>query len=93
MIGGEAKTGVKVRVEGEKIYGFEEFNNFEYLDATSTNDNIEEAEINARLVKESKCVGAIPIFFQLNKLYRSVIMRIYKTMIRPTVLRRCEAWI
>jgi hypothetical protein len=63
---------------------------FRYLGMTVTNQNLIQEEIKRRLNSGNACYHSVqnPLPFRL--LLKSVKVRVYKTIILPVVLYRCE---
>lgn len=91
QVGGYPVNRLTIRIENEE-YNFEEVQNFSYLGVSLSSTNDEEEEIATRIAKGSRCVGAVYHILKSNKVSRSAKLRIYKTVIRPTVLYGCELW-
>ena len=85
-------TALNVNSNKGDAYKFEEVERFTYLRVILTNNNDEGSEIETRIAKGSKSVGALYGVFKSKKVSWSTKMRIYKTVIRPTVLYGCEMW-
>lgn len=90
---GREKEYVELKAEGGGKYKIEKVKEFEYLGAIMTNKNEEEVEINRRVMKGSKAVGTLSKLWKSKDLSRAAKVRIYRTVIRPTVLYGCETWV
>ena len=72
---------------------FEEVDQFVYLGALTTNKCEEVREIDARLSKANRIAGIMNYLPREKQLSRTAKFRLFKTVIRPTALYRCEKWI
>lgn len=77
----------------ERIYRFARVKEFEYLGVLLTSSNDEEKEIQRRITKGSRAMGALNRLLRSKELSRTARIRIYETIIRPTVLYGCDTWI
>lgn len=84
---------MKITGEDGNLYNFEEVERFIYLGVTLTNSGEENSEISTRLLKSSRCVGSLYKLLKCKSVSRSAKVRIYETVIRPTVLYGCELWV
>lgn len=80
-------------VTDNKTYRIEKVNQFEYLGVTVTNKNEEDKEIEKRIIKGSKAMGTMKRMLKSKEVSRAAKVRIYRTVIRPTVVYGCEAWV
>lgn len=85
-------TGFKVYTH-DKEYGFERVQSFNYLGVIITEKSEEKDEIQNRLAKGSKSAGALSRLLKSKQLTRQAKIKLYETVIRPTVLYGCETWI
>lgn len=76
-----------------KKYSFGNVSNFNYLGVNISDNGEEDEEIKSRLSKGSKCAGSLYNIMKNKKISRSAKIRLYKTVIRPTVLYGSELWI
>ncbi|KAJ4429697.1 hypothetical protein ANN_21898 [Periplaneta americana] len=71
---------------------FEEVEKFKYLGATVTNINDTREEIKHRINMGNACYYSIEKLLSCSLLSKNLKVRIYKTVILPVVLYRCETW-
>ena len=76
-----------------KVYNFEKVMSFEYLGVTVTHNNDEDKEIEKRLSRGSRAVGSLRRLLKSKEVSRAAKIRMYRTIIRPTVVYGCETWI
>ena len=65
---------------------------FKYLGSLLTNQNSIQGEIKCRLQSGNSCYFSVQTFLFSQRLSKNLKMRIYKTIILPVVLYRCETW-
>jgi hypothetical protein len=65
---------------------------FKYLGSTLTEQNCINEEIRSRLNLGNACYHAVQNLLSSRLLSRNVKIKIYKTIILPVVLYRCETW-
>lgn len=73
-------------------YTIEKVEQIEYLGVTLTNRGDEEKEIEKRLAKGSRAAGMFASILNAKNITRAVKLRVYQTIIRPTVTYACETW-
>lgn len=73
-------------------YNFESVNSFTYLGALIHNKNDMHLTINDRIQAAQKCFYAYNKLFKSRLLNRSIKLRMYKTLIQPTLTYSCETW-
>jgi hypothetical protein len=91
---GNQVTNDKFRVETQKaIIEFEYVEEFIYLGTLLNSDCSEEKEINHRIMKANKSAGAINHLVRSKHLSRKSKLRLYNTILKPTILYSCETWV
>lgn len=81
-----------IRTENGREYKFERVDSFTYLGVTIAEDNNNSKEIQARILKGNKTIGAVSVLLNSKNLTKNAKKRIYKTVIRPTVTYASETW-
>ncbi|KAJ4433926.1 hypothetical protein ANN_16241 [Periplaneta americana] len=71
---------------------FEEVEKFKYLGATVTNINDTREEIKHKINMGNACYYSVEKLLSSSLLSKNLKVRIYKTVILPVVLYRCETW-
>src|SRR5215469_11483689 len=73
-------------------YKFEHVKEVSYLDSQLNQTNSTNCEIQARIISGNRCYYSCGAQMKSRALNRSLKIKIYKTLIRPVVTYRCEAW-
>jgi hypothetical protein len=71
---------------------FEKLEHYKYLGTTITNQNFIREEIKSKLKSGNAGYYSEPILLSSSLLSKNVNIKIYRTIIFPVVLRRCETW-
>lgn len=79
------QNGTKIEFKGEE--------SFMYLGVLINNKCQEEDEINLRIAKSNNCAGGLSRILKSKEVSRHTKIRVYKTIIRPTLTYSCETWI
>ena len=91
--GSRNKNNLQIdRQEGIKVE-FEEVEMFMYLGVLITNKCQEDKEIELRIAKSNNCAGGLRKIMKSKEISRQTKLRIYKTIVRPTLTYACETWI
>lgn len=77
----------------DKNYSFQKVKNFEYLGVTMTHISDEDMEIDKRTMKASRALGALENMIKSKLISRKTKIRLYKTIIQPTLLYGSETWV
>jgi hypothetical protein len=85
------KAGQKHSIKKTKR-SFEGVAKFKYLGTTLTDQNCIHGEIKSRLNSGNACYRLVQSLLSSRLLCRNVKVKIYKTIILPVVLYRCETW-
>lgn len=88
----ENENGIQIQ-SNEKAYAFERVRQFDYLGVTIEDKSEEESEINKRLQSGSRAMSSLKGVMLSKMVSRRVKVRVYKTVIRPTVLYGAETWV
>jgi hypothetical protein len=65
---------------------------FRYLGTTVTNKNLIQEEVKRRLNSGNACCLSVQNLLSSGLLTKNIKMRIYKTIVLPVALYRCETW-
>jgi hypothetical protein len=79
-----------VAISGHKC--FQNVAQFKYFGMTITNQNMIQEEIERRLNSDNACYHFVQNLLSSHLLCKNVKIRVYKTIILPMVLYRCEVW-
>jgi len=71
---------------------FEKVENFEYLGTTLRYQNSIQEEIKSRLKSGNACYHSVQNLVSSSLLPKNLKINIYRTVILPVVLYRCETW-
>ena len=72
---------------------YKESNEFKYLGSLVTYDNDCSKDIKARMAAGNRCFFALAKAMKTRYLSKQTKLQIYNTVIKPTVMYGCEAWI
>lgn len=89
----ELATEVKFYLEGSRKLKCQKVKSFVYLGALITENSDEKEEIKARLIKGQRSQASLRQLLKSKELSRTAKVRIYRTIIRPTVTYAAETWI
>jgi len=84
-----AGLGHSVKIDNSSIERLEEF---KYLGTTLTNQNSIQEEIKSRLKLGNVCYYSAQNLLSSRLLSKNLKIKIYRTIILPVVLYRCETW-
>jgi Reverse transcriptase (RNA-dependent DNA polymerase) len=84
---------LKVTTETGSEYAIERVSAFCYLGVTITDNDNETTEWKERVTKGNRSTGALQRIMSTKTVSRKAKLRIYETVIRPTVLYGSELWI
>jgi hypothetical protein len=73
-------------------YVFEKAQSFKYLGVTITGNNDWSAEITSRLLKAERAFFALIKYFKSKLFSRGTKVRLYMSIVRPTLTYGCEVW-
>jgi len=78
-----------VKIDNTSIERVEEF---KYLETTLTDQNSIQEEIKSRLKLGNACYHSVHNLLSSRLLSKNLKIKIYRTIILPLVLYRCETW-
>jgi hypothetical protein len=73
-------------------YVFEKAHSFKYLGVTITGNNDWDTEITSRLLKAERTFFSLIKFFKSKLFSRGTKVRLYMSIVRPTLTYGCEVW-
>lgn len=73
-------------------YVFEKTHSFKYLGVTITGNNDWSTEITSRLLKAERTFFSVIKFFKSKLFSRGTKVRLYMSIVRPTLTYGCEVW-
>ena len=80
---------ITVKIDSSSI---ERVEVFKYLGTTLTNQNSFQEEIKSRLKVGNACYHSVQNLLSSSLLSKSLLIKIYRTIILPVVLYGCETW-
>jgi hypothetical protein len=78
-----------IRIANES---FKKVEKFRYLGTTLTNQNDIHSEIKSRLNSRNACYYSVQNLLSSSLISKNLNIKIYRTVILPVVLYRCETW-
>jgi hypothetical protein len=84
--GNKVKT---VELMGKK---YEKVESFKYLGSVMTSLNDIETEVRSKIAVSNKCYYALGPILKRRSISQTIKIRLYKTIIRPTVIYGAETW-
>lgn len=90
---GKISNSVTFKLEKGRQLTFDKVRAFTYLGTVLTDKCEEKQEISARLIKGQRCMAGLRHIMKSKDVTRTTKIRIYKTIIRPTVTYECETWV
>lgn len=88
----QQNENLKVSLTQESELVFEKVSSVTFLGVLITDNGDNSKEISARIAKGDKCVGSLKEVLKSKEVSRSAKARIYKTVVRPTVMYGSETW-
>jgi len=87
------KENLRVNTQTGEVIEFEEVESYMYLGVLVNNKCEEDKEIELRLAKSRSCLGGLNRILKSKNISRNAKLRIYKTVLRPTLTYGCETWV
>lgn len=89
----EEPETLQIELQNDYRIHIKETDNYMYLGVLINDKCDEEAEIDLRLAKANRCAGGLHKILKSKQVTRATKKRIYKTILRPTVLYGSETWV
>lgn len=89
----QEEQSILIKIRGNKELKCEKVESVTFLGTLITSNSAGSEEIKARLIKGDRCAGALNEVLMSKEVSKRTKIRIYKTVIRPTVLYGSETWV